>query len=65
MENGGVLSAEGIADLRAHAEAMADTLEDLAWCDQTAEMIQRGQEVWQRYVDWAARIDCDGVAETP
>ena len=65
MENGGGSGAEDVADLRAHAEAMADALEDLAWCEQTAEMLQRAREVWQSYVDWAARIDGAGVADTP
>ena len=40
--------------LRAHAEAMADALEDLVFCEHDDEMWARARAVWQAYVDWTA-----------
>ncbi len=38
--------------LRTHAEAMADALEDLVFCEHDDEMWARARAVWQAYVDW-------------
>jgi Zn ribbon nucleic-acid-binding protein len=41
------------AQLKALAEAMADTLEDLIHCEHHDEMWERARAAWQAYVDWA------------
>jgi hypothetical protein len=43
----------GYAQLRALAEAMADSLEDLIHCEHHDEMWERARAAWQAYVDWA------------
>lgn len=48
--------AEAVLEaLRAHAEAMADALEDLVHAEHNAEIWARAEAAWQAYVDWDAQ----------